>query len=187
MTAKSQAPLCPECGQNCTPTSVQDEDAAQFPWTCEACGILCIDDSDYFNQSIPQQDFETEQLATIYDKNGESYEVSAIGDPQWYLVSVRRDRGKIGQVNLCWTEPPVMELADLIIESAYRNKGIGTALMPVIYAIAQSRGLDLIQGSVTHKDVQVTPYLLAWYRQLGFNVQMIPGNKDWIAWISRSI
>lgn len=66
-----------------------------------------------------------------------------------------------------------LEIADLIIEPAYRNRGLGTAVLQYVLGIAQSRGIEVIEGRIVGRDLQVTPHLADWYRRHGFALEEI--------------
>jgi len=121
---------------------------------------------------------EVHERFTIQDKNGMLYGVRAYGDPGWYQLIIHSDRDRVGYVNLSWNSPTVMQLADIHLELPYRNRGIGTALLPLLDTIARRNHLTMITGFVVEDDVHETVYLLDWYERNGFAVVRDPGGAQ---------
>jgi GNAT superfamily N-acetyltransferase len=88
-------------------------------------------------------------------------------------------RGKcVGYANLVWDLPIELTFGDLFIVPSHRKRGLGTAFLREVIALAQQRGVEVIRGFAVQKDVQETPNLLAWYQRHGFEVVPVnDGNK----------
>ena len=146
-----------------------------------------MNDDDQSALTLLLPDTDSTLLSTLTDKRGCSYEVRGYGDPEWYQLTIRAERGCVGYVNLSWLNPPVMELRDIKLEPPYRNRGIGTALLRVIDEIARGNQLTSIEGSVMQSDARETRYLLDWYERNGFSVvRQSPGGRV-AAHISRPV
>jgi len=67
----------------------------------------------------------------------------------------------------------------------YRGRGLGTALLKEVIAIARHTGFKRIYGSVMRDDITRIPYLLEWYQRHGFSMcEPYPGCIDSAAaWI----
>ncbi len=109
-------------------------------------------------------------LGMITDKQGQCQEVLGTGDADWYQLIIWGDDGRIAYVNLSWQHPPVMQLADIKIEEAYRNRGIGIGLMRLTMDVARQQHLTRVEGLVTTDDLAETLHLLDWYRKQAFTV-----------------
>ncbi|MFZ4775607.1 MAG: GNAT family N-acetyltransferase [Terrimicrobiaceae bacterium] len=51
-----------------------------------------------------------------------------------------------------------------------RNRGIGTAMLKTAVKRARFLGANRVVGWITENDLQASPFLLSWYRRLGFRV-----------------
>lgn len=57
----------------------------------------------------------------------------------------------------------------------FRGQGVGRMLMQRVLSEARAMGIREVWGSVTQEDIDGTPYLLEWYRRLGFTVMAPDG------------
>lgn len=115
----------------------------------------------------------------IVDKQKRSYMVKTPDqDPEptrlniFHMAWFGRQRF-VGYVNLVWKSHDVLEFSDIIIEPHYRNRGVGTAVLQYVFALAQSRGVAIIEGRIGGRDFRVTPHLAEWYRRHGFALEEI--------------
>lgn len=116
---------------------------------------------------------------TIIDKRKRSYRINVSSTDQHFTrLNIYHQQwwGRqrfAGYVNLVWKSSNVLDLSDLIIEPPYRNQGLGTAVLLSIFALAQSRDVERIDGRIVGKDLRLTPHLAEWYRKYGFALEEI--------------
>jgi hypothetical protein len=59
----------------------------------------------------------------------------------------------------------------------YRKRGLGTALLELIEALARSEGFTRLEGWISGVDYKPNPGLPDWYRARGYTVTMEPGEE----------
>ena len=114
---------------------------------------------------------EREQaLPFLTDRQGRAYSIYWDAD-EWEAVLLYRGRG-VGRLELVW-RPPCLELADLTIAPRHRDRGLGSAVLEAVIALARQREIREITGSILRKDLARLPHLPAWYARHGFRLMPV--------------
>jgi GNAT superfamily N-acetyltransferase len=114
------------------------------------------------------QTAEREQgLPFFTDRQGRAYAIYWYAG-QWEAVLLYGGKG-VGRLELVW-KPPCLELADLTIAPRYRGRGLGSAVLEAVIALARQREIREITGSIVRKDLARLPHLPDWYARHGFRV-----------------
>jgi GNAT superfamily N-acetyltransferase len=116
-------------------------------------------------------------LLFFTDLEGRAYRIFWY-DEEWEAYLLYRGR-RVGHVTLEW-DPPRLKLADIKVEPAYRCRGLGTAAMQVVIALARKKGASEITAFIVRKDLARLPHLPDWYAKRGFRVT--PAESDPIAY-----
>ncbi len=96
-------------------------------------------------------------------------------DADWEAHFLYRGR-RVGHVTLEW-DPPQLKLADIKVHRAYRGRGLGTAALQAIIALARQRGMTEITAFIVHKELARLPHLPEWYARRGFRVTPSPSDS----------
>ena len=114
---------------------------------------------------------EREQALPFFtDRQGRAYSIYWYAD-EWEAVLLYRGRG-VGRLELVW-RPPCLELADLTIAPRHRDRGLGSAVLEAVIALARQREIREITGSILRKDLARLPHLPAWYARHGFRLMPV--------------
>lgn len=131
---------------------------------------------------------------SIPDESGQTYQLSLKKMPKnAYYIWVRQQKECVGKLELKLQMPDTLIWCEIKIRNDfepcekfivefmrsgikqrdkknYRGRGLGTALLKEVVAIARHTGFKRIYGSVMGDDITRTPNLLKWYRRHGFSM-----------------
>jgi GNAT superfamily N-acetyltransferase len=105
----------------------------------------------------------------IRSKGGREFWITIDSEDDAFVIYIYCADGCAGSLKVIWRNKKV-ELADILIEAAYRNQGLGTALLQELIALARRKEIQCIHGFVVQKDYDENPHLLKWYQKQGFSV-----------------
>ena len=107
------------------------------------------------------------------DKENWKYWLMRREDELSQLLRLSRYGKYIAIVESRW-EPPILLLCDIrIFKPEYRGRGLGPQLLHEVISFARQHEAEAVAGPVSKPDFEVTPNLLDWYRQHGFQVTML--------------
>jgi Acetyltransferase (GNAT) domain len=120
------------------------------------------------------------------------------------IINLIRDKRntRVGNANLLFYPPDEMMIADLIVydevpcwclndriykffnwfePTNYQRRGLGTSLLNYLIALAKSKGVRKLYGSLTKNDIGNNPNLRNWYKKHGFKIEPPSSNERGIA------
>lgn len=81
----------------------------------------------------------------------------------------------IGRIILGLMEAPEkIELRTLGLRQEYRHRGIGTKLLRSLLRLLRRYGAHTVYGEIMRRDTREKPWLVDWYRSIGFTIRERP-------------
>ncbi len=128
------------------------------------------------HQPIPLLEPESGQPFFV-DSQGRSYRFFWY-DEEWEAFLLH-EVTRVGHLTLEWNLPQ-LRLATIRVEPDYRCRGLGTAALQVVVALARKKRAAEITAFIVRKDLDCMPQLPDWYAKRGFRVT--PAQSELIAY-----